>query len=355
MSTKPVSAVLTIFAVLTPMPTYAILPPPRPPEYAAYGPLQVCAPEFSIDVKSTEALHIIGGIIRILHDEYIIAVKPVDPMVGAGKKSEAIRLSNGMVAYRYMLPTPDADRNLILASQSLGPEDIRYAISASSDPQKTVIVGSALFDGTATDKTTLTQIFSKDENRQGCISPQIALSMLSSEDPNDEIRNAYARRHFMADLYPHEPVPGPAFHCQRGIGYAIKEGERLYRPWKSLGRDGPSLVERGGVFVKISGPAVPKKRADANDANEHPIGLLHQSRLIYYPSRGVGPPYAPAGVREDGSWAIELGSYPSEKMEISFPASDKTPIGFGFLERLKFVEEDDSRCIEMADDNHNAH
>jgi len=74
------------------------------------------------------------------------------------------------------------------------------------------------------------------------------------------------------------------------------------------------------------------------------MSLLHKSEITYYKSRGVGPPYAAPGVREDGSWLVALGAERFRKLEISFPASEKTPVGFRFLERLAFVDDNDPRC-----------
>ena len=77
------------------------------------------------------------------------------------------------------------------------------------------------------------------------------------------------------------------------------------------------------------------------------MSLVHETRIIYYKSRGVGPPYAEPGVREDGSWSVELGRESNSRLEIAFPASEKTPVGFRFLERLEFAGQDDPRCQGM--------
>ena len=75
------------------------------------------------------------------------------------------------------------------------------------------------------------------------------------------------------------------------------------------------------------------------------MGLLHQSEILYYPSREIGPPYAEKNVRENGSWGIILGRRSvTPRVDISFPASEHSAVGFPFIERLQFVIKTDSRC-----------
>jgi len=128
-----------------------------------------------------------------------------------------------------------------------------------------------------------------------------------------------------------------------GVGFAFYAGERLLRPWKSL-QVGQSYLMRGNVVVTLAGPVEPMRPTGPGDAREHPAGQLHGSGVTFYPSRGVGPPYAPPGVREDGSWLIELGKDKNSRLEIRFPAGDKALAGFALIERLEFVAPGDPRC-----------
>ena len=81
------------------------------------------------------------------------------------------------------------------------------------------------------------------------------------------------------------------------------------------------------------------------------MGFMHQSEIFYYPSRGIGPPYAAKNVRENGSWGIILGRRSgTPRVDISFPASKHSAVGFRFIERLQFVRKTDSRCaLELID------
>ncbi len=233
-----------------------------------------------------------------------------------------VKLTSEMVAYRY--------------SDSKAKDNaVRYVLDDlmfDGDRPK-LVVSSTAFDGTDADKAILNRIRQPDPKvSDQCIESNLALS------------NAKENR--FASLFPPEPTPGPTYHCQSGIGFVVEQGETILRPWKSLGREwtGPSYLRRDGVAIKLESPEVNLQKVDLSDANEHPIGLLHKSEITYYPSRGVGPPYAAPGVREDGSWLIGLGAQRFRKLEISFPASDKTPIGFRFLERLHLVDANDPRC-----------
>ena len=147
---------------------------------------------------------------------------------------------------------------------------------------------------------------------------------------------------YLVAYYPTNPIQGPIFHCRGGVGFAIEPGEKFLRPWKPLGV-GDSGLSRDGMRIKISAPRLPMKRVDPENAREHPLSLLHKSNITYYESRGIGPPHAPPGVREDGSWEVELGKEARSRLLISFPASAST-FGFSFLERLEFVDQNDPRC-----------
>lgn len=326
----------------------AITPPLGPPEYSAYGALQICAADFQVDVGADEAVHIVGNVTRLLRDDYMIAAVPVtlSPETLGKSITIPIILDGGQTAHLFTAPTPDPDREVLFAPDALGPDDIRYAVSVSGDDSRFIIIGSTAFKGDISDKNILARIFSTEAKSADCITPRIAWTLrFFSSDTSKTTKHAQEKQAYQAKLYPPKPDVGRDFYCMGGIGFALKPGEILHRPWKSLGEAAEARVSIGGVTIKIRGPMEPLRRVDENDIKEHPLGLLHQSRIIYYPSRGLGPPYAATGVREDGSWAIELGKYPRQTMFFDFPASDKTPVGFEFLERLQFVEKSDSSCM----------
>lgn len=337
-------------AVLLAQPALAITPPLGPAEYSAYGPLQICAPDFKIDIGTDEAVHIVGNITRLLRDDYLIAAVPavLRPETLGKSASIPVILGNGRTAYRFTAQTPVANRELIFAPQALGADDIRYAVTVPGNDSHFIIIGSTAFTGEAADKRILDRLSSVRANSSDCISPDIARALRFNADASEDTKRARQRHAPQASLYPPKPDTVRDFYCIGGIGFALKAGEIVYRPWKSLGEPSEATVRINGVSIKISRRQEPLHRADENDASEHPLGLLHQSRIIYYPSRGTGPPYAPENVREDGSWSIVLGQYPRQQMFVGFPASDKTPIGFQFIERMQFVEKDDPRCSTIG-------
>ena len=335
--------------MLLAQPTMAITPPLGPPEYSAYGSLQICAADFKIQIGAEEAVHIVGNITRLLSDDYLIAVASAVLPPGSLKKNAFVPviLDDGRTAYRFTAPTPDTDRALIFAPQALRATDIRYAVAVPGTESRFIIIGSTAFTGAVQDKSILSRIFSNNANSTDCISPDIARILQFNLDASEETKRARQRYAPQASLYPLKPDTNRDFHCIGGVGFALKEGEIVDRPWKSLGEHGEATVRINGVSIKIRRREEPLHRADEKNGNEHPMGILHQARVIYYPSRGIGPPYASKDMREDGSWSIMLGKYPRQQISIDFPASDKTPVGFQFLERLQFVEKDDWLCAKQ--------
>jgi len=339
-------------------PAHATLPSPPPPEYGAYGPLLVCEGRFSIAVRPNEGLHVIGPIFRVINDDYLIAATPVVVSTSAlGLFGGPFRHGSFVIgslpnkltmAFRYSGELPETAKPFtIFAREGFGEDDVRYAIEAptggsADDPMMSMlIVASPSFDGTDADKAILERFQSNAAGEPACTRPaDIASGML---DPAAPGFTRSFNNPFFAGLYPSEPDQGPGFHCQGGIGFAFHADEQVRRPWKSQ-RRGQSDLLRGGVAVTLSGPVEPMQRTDPADANEHPAGQLHDSAVTFYPSRGVGPPYAAPGVREDGSWLFELGREKRSRLEIRFPAGDKAALGFSLIERLEFVSPDDPRC-----------
>jgi hypothetical protein len=312
-------------------PAYPAAPPPI---YGAYGPLQVCGDGFGISVNKDEGIFIWGDNVRVTGKTSLFTVKvsPSRIALGSQAASGPIPLPKAMAAYRYR--DDDAETN-----------SIRYLLDdlLFDGDRPRIWVSSPLFDGTNADKAILARVSRPVMTAADCIEPRSALSIAKGTKAAD-----YAAKmsNYFAENYPSDPIPGPAYHCQSGVGFTVEKGETILRPWKSLGseRAGPSYVVRDGITVKISSPGGNLQRADPADANEHPMSVRHKSKITYYKSRGVGPPYAEPGVRENGSWLVELGAEPLGKISVIFPAGDKARIGFRFLERLELVESNDPRC-----------
>ena len=315
-------------------PAAATLPPLPPPSYAAYGPLQICGNGFSIILGEDEGVYIEGDEVKVINDRYWFRVDSGASNAARLSSVDAlsVALADNMIAYRYSDREP---RNTA----------VRYLIDdlLFDGKRSKIFVASSAFDGSDADKEILNRIGRPIAIDAECIEPKLAMSNATETTRADYARTA---KNEFAEFYPQRPTPGPTFHCQSGIGFVVEKGETILRPWKSLGRErtGTAYVVRDGVTVKISPSEANLQKVDANDANEHPMSLLHKSEITYYKSRGVGPPYAAPGVREDGSWLVALGAERFRKLEISFPASEKTPVGFRFLERLAFVDDNDPRC-----------
>jgi hypothetical protein len=352
---KKAAPYLALLAFLLAQPATATLPPLQPPQYGAYGPLTICEHNVSIAVEADEAVDIVDRVFRVVNDDYVIAAVPMllsDQAIADAAAPSApaiITLADGVPAYRYLgVVAPEDRRELVYPRTDVRDPAIFYAVPATAGPRSKddsgrpmLMIASPSFDGTPSDAAILKRFQRNVDKNSSCIRP----SDLAAG--KRDYRSAGLVRSFDAPFYPGwyplASAASPSYHCIGSIGFAIASGEALRRPWTSH-RRGASFLTHDGVTVKISGPVEPMQRIDRNDANEHPAGQLHQSNIIYYPSRGVGPPYAAPGVREDGSWLIELGKESASRLEVSFPAGDKAAAGFALLERLEFVAPDDPRC-----------
>jgi hypothetical protein len=334
---------------ISPQAGLAVVPPLGPPEYSAYGPLQICSDLYVVDVEEDEAVHIVGDIVRIINDRELLALKRVaSPALDAAeRKSDRVVLQTGLAAYQFTAPTPDPEKTLAYAPHSLQPGDVRYAVfGGSAGDAGGIIAGATSFDGTRQDQRMLERIRSAKNAAQGCIRPDTAASYDRSSPAWKAADN---RSSHLASVYPPAPVRGPGYYCYGKLGFAVRNDENIRRPWRSLGAYGPVFVESAGATITIEGPSKQLKRIDPDNQDEHPLGQLGQHSLIYYPSRGIGPPYAADGVREEGSWSVALSAGQYRGVEIRFPASSKTNIGFGFLERLEFIDDGDPRCGNNGD------
>lgn len=309
------------------------------PEYGKRGPLDICEGNIGIRVGDDEAVHVVGNVLRIINDRYLIAAVPSALPLHAvpAMLAKPVPVNSDLMAYRYTGPSPDGAKAV---PQALEDHAIRYLVISKAQPITVLIVGASLFSGANSDRAILSRLRAVPADDKSCIRP-LNFAPWSTEHKQAGFEG-YAQAQAIA-LYPPKPDAGPSYYCMGSVGFRVEPGEKLLRPWRSLGY-GLSYLMRDGVTVKISGPQRPMQRVDPQDMTEHPMSPLHESRVTFSKSRGVGPPYAAPGVREDGSWSVELGKERNSRMEISFPAFDKTPIGFRFLERLEFVDEGDPRC-----------
>lgn len=323
------------------------LPPPilrmHTPEFGARGPLRICERHLAIDVLADEGIHVLGPVMRVINDDYLFALAAV-PSGDRGplekSATSSIRVDDQLVASPYIGPAPAES-----ADPWLETGKVRYVVSRGDDAGDAVLVGSSAFKGTESDRSILSRLRFVPSGPSACIRP-LTFAAAGYGAGIEEAKLAGFESYGLASavaLYPRLPNSGPGFHCQGGVGFPIEPGETLLRPFRPLG-ESTSYLTYDGVTITISASRNPMSRADPADVGEHPMSLLHETHLIYYRSRGTGAPYAPPGVREDGSWSVELGKETGSGLEISFPASQKTPVGFQFLERLEFVSDSDPRC-----------
>ncbi len=325
------------------IPAHATLPPPAPHEYATYGPLQLCSNRFVIDIGPDEAVHIVGDIVRVINDREILAIKFANDRYWFSNEDSSLAPGKtpSFKPKRFFGPTPDAGKTVSHAPHGLQAQNARYAIVLDGETQP-MIVGATAFDGSSRDQRLLDRIRPAAEQAPDCMPLWQAIRKDSESELGKRIKPSWDR---VADIYPQAMDNGPGFYCTGGIGFEVKAGEKIRRPWRSLEHSSPAFVESGGTSIRLELRGKAMNRVDQKDASEHPMSLLRKSEITFYPSRGVGPPYADEGEREPGSWNVILDVHgASRAMEISFPAAEKTGAGFNFLERLQVVDASDPRC-----------
>ena len=241
-------------AMLQAQPAFAITPPLGPPEFSVYGPLQICAPDFKIDIGAEEAVYIVGNITRLLDDYYLTAAVPAVLPPGTFENSASIpaSLDEGQNAYCFTAQPSVANRELIFAPQTLGADDIRYAITVTGNDSNFIIIGSTAFTGEASSKRILDRLSSVSANSPDCISPDMARALQFNSDASEETKRARQMQAPQASLYPLKSDTGRDFYCIGGAGFTLNAGESLYRAWESLLEAGKAVVRINGAAIKIS-------------------------------------------------------------------------------------------------------
>lgn len=320
----------------------AHLPPAQPREFAADGPFELCSDRFNLTVREGEALHVVGDIARIISDDRILAVKFANDRDwfanenGQGRGKSAARAS-----YRQMSgPVPDAGNTVRFAPEGLASEGIRYAVRVGRGADE-LIIGATSFDGSARDQVLLDRIGAANMRSAGCVSLWHAMSRVADTDPARANRQDLSG---VANLYSAKAAPGPFHHCMAGVGFAVGSGETLHRPWRALDKSGPAYLEVPGARITIEERGGTLSRYNDQNAAEHPMALVQDSRAYFFPGIGVKPLDGDDLVREEATWRFDLGArgHPAA-LSVSFPAAGASA-GMAFLERLEFAAPNDPRC-----------
>jgi hypothetical protein len=324
------------------LPAGAHLPPAPPREFAVYGPVELCSDRFNLTVREGEALHVAGDIARVISDDQVLAVKFANDRDWFAKEDgqRQAKRATRVSSRRASGPVPDAGDTVRFAPEGLGSDGIRYAVRIGRDAGK-LIVGAKGFDGSARDKVLLDRIGPANMRSAGCVSLWHAMSRVSDTDPARAIRQDLSG---IANLYSARAASGPFHHCMAGAVFAVGPGETLHRPWRSLGRSGPAYLDLPGARIAIEERDGTLSRYNDQNAEEHPMAFVQDSRAFFFPGIGVKPLEGDDLVREEATWRFDLGArgHPAA-MSVSFPASG-APAGMAFLERLEFAAPNDPRC-----------
>ena len=329
-------------AALVSLPASAHLPPAQPREFAAYGPFELCSERFNLTVGEGEALHVVGDIARIISDDHVLAVKFANDRDWFAKENGQGRAESSTVvsSRRASGTVPDAGDTVRFAPEGLGSEGIRYAVGIGRDAGD-LIVGATGFDGSARDRALLDRIGPANMSKAGCVSLWHAMSRVSDTDPARAERQDLSG---IANLYSARAASGPFHHCMAGVVFAVGSGETLHRPWRALGKSGPAYLEVDGARIAIEQRGRTLSRYNDQNAGEHPMALVQDSRAYFFPGIGVKPLDGDNLVREEATWRFDLGARGhSVALSVSFPAAQASA-GMAFLERLEFAAPNDPRC-----------
>ena len=318
MSTRP-SRLIPGFAVL--LATISVAPaqaiPPPPPQHSRYGPVTFCGVGYRIDVGQDEAVgYSQPGYAFLQTDDYFLGVNQI---VGppSGARTQILTVPGIGRVLRYRVFEYPGNR----------PRGWKYEVPAPGSPSGRISIGSDQFNGTTQDFEALTRVHTGSE-ANGCAVP-------SAQDPDFA-----AAENGPAEGWAPARMPGPAFHCQNGIGFEIREGEALQLPWRHQAWSAfISALKVGDLDINISGPSV--RLRGGRGAVFAPPHQAQIRRMVLSESESS---FLVVISRPD----LDPDDRVERQIVVSFAERPSSDVALSFLHRLQFVGADDPRCRGQA-------
>lgn len=303
------SALLPAMILLVTMPATAI--PPPLPAYSRYGPVTQCVNGYRIAVTEAEAVTLDQGLI-VVNDDYLLFLDAERTERAATDRPEAVEMPGIGRTMRYRVAADHGRMGLVNDGRVI----TEYVLPAV-DGGSAVLVRSPRFDGSERDLALLARVAPVDPAGDRC--GEFQAPDYAGQTP--------------AALY-WSPVqrPGPAFHCQGNIGFAIAAGETYQLTWS---RDSAwSRYRSNGLELTLRGPNVPASR--------------------YRRARGPVEAGYDQNIRDLGGMSELLLTIPDsrrhrnepahiQQIAITFPQGQEAAAR-AFASRLEFVARDDRRC-----------
>lgn len=295
-------------ALIAAPPARAQPPPPADPP-ARYGPIVQCVGGYAVTVVPGEAILLWGDGFSLIGGRNTFALIPErqDP--------DPYRAQ----AERVELDLPGVGTITRLSRRSpRGEVYQREYLIPSRDGAQALLARTASFNGTADDLAILARIRPAVQAECGTF----AAPDFRGADP-DALRWAPA----LAD--------GPLFHCEGRVGYALRAGEGVRRPWPSMGSHLPSRAVLGDAHLAVFGPyAVPTGLAGPVAAGYQMTvakNLWHGPHLLLSPPAPLLRRQRPRERREN--YEIRIAFEPGGEEAAR-----------QFANRLEFVASSDPRC-----------
>jgi hypothetical protein len=299
-------------AVIAIPPARAQPPPPADPA-ARYGPLVQCVGGYAVTVAPDEAVllwddgfSLMGG-----HDTFALASEDPDPYRAR--------------AERVALDLPGVGTITRLSRRSPQGEIYqREYLIPGRDGARDLVARSAAFNGTAGDLAVLARIRPAASAACGTFTAPD----FPGADP-DALRWAPAL------------AEGPLFHCEGRVGYALRAGEGMRRPWPASEGHLPSRAVLPDAHLAVYGPY----RAPTGFAGPVAAGyrisveknLYHGPHLLLSPPAPLLRRQRPRAVRED--YEIRIAFEPGGEEAAR-----------QFASRLEFVATAKPRCGDSPSD-----
>jgi len=305
-----------LLAMVAPAPALA-MPPPPPPIHARYGPLTQCLAGYAIAAGADEAIVAMEDGIAVVGDRDSLQLA-IDRGYSDRAQAPATMIEIAALG--------SVTRYALVHRGSPPDQQFEYLLPARFGGRP-VLAASRQFDGGDRDLALLGRISRVDPQGGSC-------GAFAAPD--------FAGEAAAASYWRPATAPGPAYHCQNGIGYEVRAGEALQLQWRTLAAVmiPASRLLSGGVRLTVEGPVTRRDATTSVPLSRYrrSIDLWSGNRLIL----ALLPP------QEAMSHAARMRLLAEQRYTdgilIEFPFRGEAAAR-AFATRLEFVDRADPRCL----------
>lgn len=219
------------------------MPPPLPVN-ARYGPVMQCLGGYRVAVTAQEAISV-GADVTLITDRYLLRLVETAGGHGGSKVTQVVHPGLGPIdrVVAKVVRTDNGGFRVIGKQPKLPRFTIAYRLPALGGGSP-VAVSSSRFTGTDADFAMLSRV-ARVEPTDTC----------GAFGPPD-----FAEENPAALRWSPVAVPGPAYRCQNGVGFAVKPGENLRLYWGPQPDTGISELHLADRYFGIRGPIEPARK-----------------------------------------------------------------------------------------------